>query len=82
MPCQKGDEGSKKYNHEKWQAGNPGDMSHMWHQDVQDWEELGFLRRNPAEIKKDWMLMVLRYPVLFFFITHSKCMFRQYLTSC
>ena len=30
MPGQEGDEGSQKHNHEKWQAGNSGNMPHMW----------------------------------------------------
>ena len=40
MPCQEGDEGHQGYNHEEWQAGNPGCMPSVWYQDVQDWEEL------------------------------------------
>ncbi len=40
VPCQEGNEGHQGYNHEEWQAGNPGCMSSVWHQDVQDWEEL------------------------------------------
>jgi hypothetical protein len=40
VPCQEGDEGHQGYNHEEWQAGNPGCMPSVWYQDVQDWEEL------------------------------------------
>ncbi len=40
VPCQEGDEGLQGYNHEEWQAGNPGCMPSVWYQDVQDWEEL------------------------------------------
>ena len=40
MPCQEGNEGSKEYNYEERQAGDSGNMSHMWDQDVQDRESL------------------------------------------
>ena len=40
VPCQEGDEGRQGHNHEEWQAGNPGYMSSVWYQDVQDREEL------------------------------------------
>ncbi len=40
MPCQEGNEGSQGYNDEEWETGYSGDMSHMWDQDVQNWEEL------------------------------------------
>ena len=40
VPCQKGNERSKVYHDEEWKAGYPGNMSHMWHQDVQNRKEL------------------------------------------
>jgi hypothetical protein len=36
MPCQKGNEGCQKHNHEEREACNPGCMPYMWDQDVQD----------------------------------------------
>jgi hypothetical protein len=40
MPRQEGNEKSKSYHHEEWQAGNAGRMPILWHQDVQNWQEL------------------------------------------
>jgi len=40
VPCQKGNERSKVYHDEERKAGFPGNMPHMWHQDVQDRESL------------------------------------------
>jgi len=34
MPHKKRNEGYEEHNHEEWQAGNSGDMSHMWDQNV------------------------------------------------
>ncbi len=41
MPHQKGDEGPQGNNYEEWQAGDPGHMSYMWHENVQNRKELG-----------------------------------------
>ena len=40
MQSQEGNERRQEHNHEEWQAGDPGCMSDMWNQDVQDREEL------------------------------------------
>jgi hypothetical protein len=40
MPNQKGNKERQGNNYEKWQTGNPGCVSGMQHQDVQDREEL------------------------------------------
>jgi len=40
MQNQKGNERCQEHNHEEWQAGDSGDMPHMWDQDVQNREEL------------------------------------------
>ena len=40
MQSQEGNERCQSGNHEEWQAGNPGCMSDMRDQDVQDREEL------------------------------------------
>ena len=41
MPCQEGNKECQGYNHEERQAGYSGCLSRMWHQDVQNREELG-----------------------------------------
>ena len=40
MPHEKRDERPQKHNHEEWEAGDSGDMSYVWDEDVQDREEL------------------------------------------
>ena len=40
VPHKKGNEGYQEHNHEEWEAGNSGCMPDMWHQDVQDRQEL------------------------------------------
>jgi hypothetical protein len=51
MPSQEGNERSEASNHEKRKAGNTGYMSLMWHQDVQNREELSL------QLKKGWMYL-------------------------
>ena len=40
MPCQEGDERSQGYHHEEWEAGDPGRLSDLWHENVQNREGL------------------------------------------
>ena len=40
VPCQKGNEGCKKHNHEEREASDSGCVPDMWHQDVQNRKEL------------------------------------------
>ena len=40
MPSQEGNEERSEYNHEEWQAGNPGRLSRMRDQDVPHRQEL------------------------------------------
>ena len=40
VPHEKRDKGSQKRNDEERKAGYPGNMSRMWHQDVQNRESL------------------------------------------
>ena len=40
MSFQERNQGCQGHNHEEWQAGNPGNMSGMWHKDVQNRLEL------------------------------------------
>ncbi len=44
MPCQKGNEGSQSYYNEEWQAGNSGDLSILWHQNVPNWESITLIK--------------------------------------
>jgi len=38
VPCQEGDEGRQGHNHEERKTGNPGRMSNLWYEDVQNRE--------------------------------------------
>jgi hypothetical protein len=40
VSLKQGDEEPKEHDDEERQAGNPGNMPNVWHQDVQNWEEL------------------------------------------
>jgi cytidylate kinase len=40
VPGQEGDERPQSHYNEEREASNSGRMSHMWDEDVQDWEEL------------------------------------------
>jgi len=40
VPHQEGDEGCQERDSQEWQAGNPGCVPHMRHQDVQNRQEL------------------------------------------
>jgi len=40
VPCQERDEESEESDHEEWQAGEPGHLPEVRHQNVQDREEL------------------------------------------
>jgi hypothetical protein len=63
MSRQEGNEKSTEYQDEEWQAGNPGRLPDMRHQDLPHWEELKllfesikyqrgwrFLQRHPASL--------------------------------
>jgi hypothetical protein len=51
MSHQKRDEGSEINNHEERQAGNSGRLSGLWHENVQDRQELALLRYNRQNSK-------------------------------
>jgi hypothetical protein len=41
VPRQEGDEKPQEHHDEEWQAGDPGHMPYMRHEDVQNWQGLG-----------------------------------------
>jgi hypothetical protein len=41
VPRQERDEKPQEHHDEEWQAGDPGRMPHLWHEDVQNWQSLG-----------------------------------------
>jgi hypothetical protein len=43
VSLKQGDEELKEHNNEERQTGNPGNMPSVWHQDVQNWQELDLL---------------------------------------
>jgi len=51
MSHQKRDEGSEINNHEEWEAGDPGRLSDLWHENVQNRQELALLRYNRQNSK-------------------------------
>ena len=51
MSHQKRDEGSEINNHEEWEAGDSGRLSILWHENVQNRQELALLRYNRQNSK-------------------------------
>ena len=51
MSHQKRDEGSEINNHEEWEAGDPGHLSGLWHENVQNRQGLALLRYNRQNSK-------------------------------
>ena len=43
VPCQEGNERCQKHHHEERQAGDPGRLSELWHESVQNRQGLGLL---------------------------------------
>ena len=50
MQGQEGNEGRQGNHYEKRQASNPGRMPDLWHEDVQNRQELGLLRHSLTEL--------------------------------
>ena len=72
MPCQKGNERRQKHHHEKRQASNLGRMPDLWHENVQNRQELGLLRHS-RQNQKGWIFPVAGWPALLFCpITHNE----------
>jgi hypothetical protein len=63
MPFQEGHEGSQRHHHEEWETSYTGDMSFMWHKDVQNRKELNPDSSIGINIGLDTLV---RYPALFF----------------
>ena len=40
MPDEERNEGPEEHNHEEWQAGYPGDVSNLRHEDVPYWKDI------------------------------------------
>lgn len=51
MQIKEGDEGPEVDHHEEWQAGNPGDLSGVPHQDVPHREDVIMNKRSKSSLK-------------------------------
>jgi len=55
MPYQEGNEGYQAHHHEEWKAGDTRCLSHMRHQDVQNWKELELTLLTSGSYWKGWV---------------------------
>ena len=79
MPSQKGNERPQEYNYEEWQAGDPGDMPRLWHQDVLDREEL---RLALTESQQEVSIIRWKHSELLFEKKQLIPALQQLLVSC
>ena len=52
VSLKQGDEEPKEHNNEERQASNPRNMPSVWHQDVQDWQDLDLLGHGRQNSKR------------------------------
>jgi hypothetical protein len=68
MSRQEGNEKSTEYKNEEWQAGDPGRLPDMRHQDLPHWEELKLLLES-IKYQRGWSLSYRR-PASFIYLTN------------